>query len=502
MPAANIACMSVRRTAKVRPSRTIARGAGFYLNPVWSPDSEKIAYVDNSASLYWMELGKGRVEKVAASPVFGPDESVMPRPAWSPDSRWIVYSLANHSWYHTVYAYDLKTRQSRPITDGLSDAADPVFDAGGKYLYFFASTDAGPVNQWFSQAAEDMRMRRSIYLVVLCAGVASPLVRESDEEKPMDATDEKAKSKDDKQQGAKPEKPPRVVIDFERIQQRIVALPEPPANYRDLQAGPAGQVFFLDGGPSSRELGHNAAGFVLKRYDIGKRKVETVLSGVGGYRLSARGKKALVFSPPESCRSSIRTPRSARQENTAARCHRSARRSTGGMAADVRRGVADQPGLFLRPGHARNRLGGDSQEYAVFLPDLTTRNDLCRVIRWMLSELSVGHSYLMPGPPAEQRQAIPGGLLGADYEVVDGRYRFRKVYGGLNWSRELRAADRARRGRQGRRVSAGSPRRRVETADRFVLTLREHRREEHRNHHRPQSGWQRQPHRNRRTAGK
>ena len=152
---------------KGSPKSYDPHGAGFYQNPVWSPDSRKIAYIDNSASLYWIDLGTGQVEKVASSPVFGPDESVMPRPAWSPDSRWIVYSLANRTWYHTVYAYNLKTRQSRAITDGLSDAADPVFDAGGKYLYFFASTDAGPVNQWFSQASEDMHMRRSIYLVVL-----------------------------------------------------------------------------------------------------------------------------------------------------------------------------------------------------------------------------------------------------------------------------------------------------------------------------------------------
>ena len=79
------------------------------------------------------------------------------------------------------------------------------------------------------------------------------------------------------------------------------------------------------------------------------------------------------------------------------------------------------------------------QKYAAFLPDLATRNDLYRVIRWMLSELAVGHSYLFPAEPLDQRQAVPGGLLGADYEVANGRYRFKKVYGGLNWNPELRS---------------------------------------------------------------
>ena len=79
------------------------------------------------------------------------------------------------------------------------------------------------------------------------------------------------------------------------------------------------------------------------------------------------------------------------------------------------------------------------KKYAAFLPDLATRGDLYRVIRWMLSELAVGHSYLFPAEPLDQRQTVPGGLLGADYEVANGRYRFKKVYGGLNWSPELRS---------------------------------------------------------------
>jgi tricorn protease len=34
---------------------------------------------------------------------------------------------------------------------------------------------------------------------------------------------------------------------------------------------------------------------------------------------------------------------------------------------------------------------------------------------------------------------VPGGLLGADYEVANGRYRFKKVFGGLNFNPQLRS---------------------------------------------------------------
>src|SRR5262245_4528214 len=79
------------------------------------------------------------------------------------------------------------------------------------------------------------------------------------------------------------------------------------------------------------------------------------------------------------------------------------------------------------------------KKYAPFLKHLATRGDLDRVIRWMLSDLAVGHSYLTPGERLHRRKTVPGGLLGADYEIADGRYRFKKVYGGLNWSPEWRS---------------------------------------------------------------
>jgi tricorn protease len=57
----------------------------------------------------------------------------------------------------------------------------------------------------------------------------------------------------------------------------------------------------------------------------------------------------------------------------------------------------------------------------------------------MCSELGVGHSYGGGGSPRRVADTVPGGLLGADYEVANGRYRFTKVYGGLNWTPSLRS---------------------------------------------------------------
>jgi tricorn protease len=77
--------------------------------------------------------------------------------------------------------------------------------------------------------------------------------------------------------------------------------------------------------------------------------------------------------------------------------------------------------------------------YAQFLPHLSSRADLQRVIRWTLSELRVGHSYQSPGQRRDMPLQVGVGLLGADYTVSGDRYRFAKIYGGLNWNRTLRS---------------------------------------------------------------
>ena len=56
----------------------------------------------------------------------------------------------------------------------------------------------------------------------------------------------------------------------------------------------------------------------------------------------------------------------------------------------------------------------------------------------MLGELSVGHMFIGGGDFPEVKR-MPTGLLGADYKIENGRYRFARVYNGENWNPDLRA---------------------------------------------------------------
>jgi tricorn protease len=402
-------------------------GSGFYGDPKWSPDGMKISYSDNSLGLYMLDVESGRATKVAAEALYGPRRTLFH--SWSPDSKWLAYTLNSMTYFQQVHLYSLESEQSYAITDGLSDVHEPVFDASGKYLYFYASTDAGPVNSWFAMSNADMETTGALYLMVLPKGVESPLASESDEE----TTGDEEESGAQEGRGSEAEEAP-VRIDFDGISNRIVSLPVGQAFYSNLQAGNEGQLYYLT---SPRAPGGGSAS--LARFDLSKREAETLLENVSGFDLSADRKKILVVSRGTWLIANAAGPINGSQ----------GRISTGDLQVRIEP-HAEWVQIFNEAWRINrdffydpNMHGADwpamREKYSVFLPDLASRSDLNRVIMWMCSELSVGHHRVGGGDFLYSTDTIPGGLLGADFEVDRGRYQFAKVYGGLNWNPAMRS---------------------------------------------------------------
>jgi tricorn protease len=104
--------------------------------------------------------------------------------------------------------------------------------------------------------------------------------------------------------------------------------------------------------------------------------------------------------------------------------------------------------------HGVNAADGE-KEYEKYLDTLGSRNDLNYIIHAMLSEFTVGHLRGGGGTVPEVK-TVPGGLLGADYEIANDRYRFKKIYTGESWNPQVaRAADGAGAECFRRRLSPG-----------------------------------------------
>jgi tricorn protease len=90
------------------------------------------------------------------------------------------------------------------------------------------------------------------------------------------------------------------------------------------------------------------------------------------------------------------------------------------------------------PGYHGLDLKAAEDRYRPYLQSVADRHDLNYLFTEMLGELSLGHVFVAGGDLPEIK-GPRNGLLGADYKVENGRYRFAKIYRGENWNPRLRA---------------------------------------------------------------
>lgn len=416
-------------------------GAGFYELLDWSPDGKRLAFADNSQTLFWMDADSGKVTKVEASYVYSPG-GVPIRYDWSPDSKWLAYTIKTNTLETTLKLYSLDQAKAYQVTDGLGYVADPVFDKNGKYLYFLGSTDAGPATDWFAMWSQDMQPNNSLYVAVLANNTPNPLARESDEERAQRAATPPAASPAAPapptappaaaDAPARPAAPPAVTrIDPEGIEFRIIDLPVPAGNITSPSAGEDGQLYFL----------RQAAGATsLQRFTMTTRRAEPFVPSAQAYTVSADRKRLLYLN--NAAWSIVPTNRPVQPAE--------GRLNIDAIAVRVDpkaewQQIFNEAWRINRDYFYASNMHGvswaeEKSRYTEFLAHLASRGDLNRVLQWMSSELAVGHHRVGGGDLGpDTPETVPGGLLGADYEIANGRYRFKKVFGGLNFNPQLRA---------------------------------------------------------------
>lgn len=398
----------------------------YYYEPLWSPDSKKIAFRDKTLSAYYLEIESGKVTKVDTDRYAGGRPMNL---VWSPDSKWLTYTKQLRSLLRAVYVYSLDSGKAVQVTDGMSDTASPAFDADGKHLYFLASTDAA-LNLGFRDMSAYLRpVTYSAYVLVLRKDLPSPIAPESDDEK---VSEDAPKTDAPKVPAAKPAKV-EVRIDVESLEQRILALPIPARNYRRIVAGKTGVLYLAESptaafGPST-----------LHKFDLKTRKPDKVLDGVSYFELSANREKMLIGQSGNRWTiASTSTPLKAGE---------------GLLKLDGMETWVD-PRLEWRQMYNeawrvqrdffydKNLHGVDiaamKARYAPYLESIASRADLNYLFSDMMGEFTASHLYIQGGQLPDVKR-VRGGLLGCDYTVENGRYRFKRVFNGESWNPQLRA---------------------------------------------------------------
>jgi tricorn protease len=422
-------------TGVTKPRAIALPSNAFFSSPTWSPDASQILLEDNHRNLWTLEVSTGKGTKVDTD--MYPDPSRQFDAVWAPDSKWVAYSKNLASHLRAIFIYSLADATVHQITDGLADSIFPAFDASGKYFYFLSSTDYGPRTGWLEMSSLDRPVRRAIYLGVLSATEPSPLLPETgDEARPTTtpATDETPRAKPESSKAVS------VHIDFDKIGQRIIAVNVPTADYSSLTAGAAGTIFYTE--PMSANPG---APLRLQRYQLKERTAAPFLEGIRSYTLSG-DKKKLLYQAGGSAGGSrwgvVGADRPAKVGDGPLNIDQLQ------MQVDPRAEWAEiyrETWRLQREYFYDAKMHGANWQavYEKYLPlvaHVGHRVDLGYIIAMLGGELTVGHSYLTGnGDAPGEDNPVPVGLLGADYTVENGRYRFTHVYSGENWNPDLRA---------------------------------------------------------------
>jgi tricorn protease len=361
---------------------------GFRTRPLWSPDSRRLAFSDQTGAITLYDVATSRLTRADVEPWAEPTEL-----AWSPDGTWLAYTRTGHNRLTAIWRYEAATGERRQLTSGAFNASTPVFDPKGERMFFLSYRNFGnPVTDWMQQRIA--HRATSVLMAVPLSGVTFE----------ADA--------------------------FERSASRVA-----------LSAGAVTALGATRDGDPIYGLTDLGGASSVRVYDLRAGKERVVLSGSGDFVLSADGRhlilerdgKTLVGALADSTEAPIRTDGMIASVD---------------LAAEWRQIFDDAWRLYRDFFHAPKAPLVDwpqvKARYAPMLARCVTREEVNLVLGEMIGESSVGHAYIGHSGDVAPAPAGPAAaLLGADFRFEDGAFRIARIREGAAWDDAVRSPLRA-----------------------------------------------------------
>lgn len=414
----------LENTKGSKPRQVTFNSEAWKYEPVWSPDSRYLLFSDRTLKLKLVETATGKITDIDKATV-----NEIRYYNFSPDSRWIAYQKEGSNEKAAIWVFDITAGKPYMLTDGLYSDYNPVFSLCGNYLFFVSDRD---FNISFSSYDFDYIYDKSarIYAIPLTAATPKIFRDKTDTETvnevstPVESTRTAGNRKAKEATVASPDsekKEVRTNIEFNRINERITALPGDPGEYELLGAAEGGLLFLSDD--------------KLMQYVIEDEKNIEILPEADNAAISADGKMILYKSGPDYGIIKVAAGQKAGDGKV----------NLAGleMKIDPRREwnqiFNDAWRIFRDYFYVDNLHGLDwpaiKKKYEALLPFVSHRFDLDYLLGEMVAESNTGHSYVDWGD-FERVKRINNGLLGASVEAdqASGRYRISDIYAGENWN--------------------------------------------------------------------
>jgi tricorn protease len=429
----------VREISANKERKVTSFGPGYRYRLYWSPDSKKIASIDQAMQIWVITVADGKTTKADKELSYYQDGLDGFVASWSPDSRWLAYRHDLRNYNGAIMLFDTKEGKSHQVTSGYYNDNTPTFDPDGKYLYFLTNRTFEPIysdidGTWIYANTT------GIAAASLTNETAAPTAPENDSTKvdtgkkdddkgdKKDKKDDKKSDKDKKNE----EKVKETKITIDGFEKRVVMLPVKPGNFANLVATSGKVVFHRNpntgAGTTERPVGY---------YDVEKREEKSVTGDSDYFSISANGEKILIGTKDTYAVVDI-----AEDQKTEKKMPTGTLTMTVDPRAEWKQLFNDawrfERDFFYDPNMHGVDWKAEKTRYGKLLDNAVTRWDVNFVIGEMISELSSSHTYRGGGDTAHGPN-VEVGYLGCDFALENGAYRIKKIIAGAAWDTEVRS---------------------------------------------------------------
>jgi tricorn protease len=293
--------------AKLVQAGDIGRPLDLAVNPL----KEQIAFSNHRYELLVLDLQSGQVRQIdrgVANPIGGFN--------WSPDGEWLAYSASVSLESAVIKLWHAESGEITQLTQPMLNDTTPAFDPQGRFLYFLSQRTFNPAYDALHFELSFLRGEKP-YLITLRKDLGSPFIprpfseedqdnRKGDEAEPKpdeaaDAGQAEGTDQPKPEEGTPKKSPPKMQVDLEGIQERIIAFPVSEGRYGRILGAQDGKVLYsrypLQGALDrpSQTNGPRADGLLLS-YNFDDQKEETLYSDLTGFDLSADGRMVIYRS--------------------------------------------------------------------------------------------------------------------------------------------------------------------------------------------------------------
>jgi tricorn protease len=419
------------------PKKITSRNKGYGYKLHWSPDSNKLAFIDEKNDISIVDVASGKIE-IADNYRwnYGHGGRYSYPINWSYDSNFLTYTIGMDNANEAIFIYDVNSKQSKQVTSGFYNDSNPIFSTDGKYLFFLTKRN-------FDAAYSALGDGTWIYpnatqLAAISLSDASPYLLqakndalEAEKKEESSENDAKGKDKNEKSEEKKSEKKP-INIDWSGLENRLVVLPIKPGNLAQLMAFD-GKVAYM----RFPNTGADGGDPTLMFYDLKEREEKPILSKVNGVVQTADGESLLVQSGPQFA---IIKPEADQKIKDAV--------PTDGLVMELN--PREEWRQIFNDTWRRYRdffYDEDMQQvdweamrtrYGSLIDDARSRWDVSYLQSNMLAELSAGHTYT-GGGDNQDVENVSTGYLGIDWAMDAKGYKIKRIVKPAAWDAENRS---------------------------------------------------------------